>query len=749
MTSTERLLSELRAALTFDRPALSRSASEGAQAFIQIFDLRWTHDDDAAPDGPLGLAATGLKAAFSDDRQKGRRLFVELAGAGGDEQEAVLARMLGRGLLAWSADPTEEELSAAAAEAALCDDDHVAALYLLKLAGFALDAGERERASSLLQESLERAPEERERLRWRLRQVAAALRGEMESVAPPPDVDPLSEFPWIWEQSSRAARDAVRKEAESAVASPWRRSIHFGSTPVDDAMAAVLQAEWAGALWLLPALRHQHAAMTLIAGGRDADEWEQALANWVLGRGSRIRDVAEFVEPHFAPESTRRVLEEHLLAGRRVPQDRYIELLLALWDLLDDQEARDVLINFSPPLLPREGEHDELLALWTVLGVVVPETWSERFGALPPESQSALLPHLTPPVVRRLSDSSLHVLSKRAVEATQRSLDTPESRLNAYRAAIVLVGAPNLPDDDRSLLLDHIERAPREFLLELAPAAREYLQAIETDSLLIEALQLARRERSAGRQGLYTMYARSPVRVAAEAAVAFSEAALASEIVESILETALDESVVPELRIDALNAGFRIALSHRFDELVISWAGRPTDFLPDPLRPRSDPAFQRVLLDCMLFVSQRSVVNLPLMLAASRDSDGRIRHLALRSVGDALEQGLGTTQEGPLLWSAVVGGLFDPTPQVVGVSLDVLAAAKQIPRELLGVVGQRLHSLFGESGRSIRAAVVRTSVGLTTASVAGALLEDILSRASTDRSWLVRDAARAANAPDT
>lgn len=733
---------EVRAALLFDRPSLSRSTSAGAKAFLEILDLRWNRDEEVQPTA-LGRAAAGLKAVFSDQREVGREIFRDLASTTDDDEASILLRLMGLALLAWSSEGGDQDLVVAAAEARAYSDDHLAAMYLLKLAGFALDSGDRDHARALLSASLERAPADRELLVWRLNQIAASESGQILVVPRPQDRDPLADFPWIVEQASQASKSALEKIAEVTVADPWRRTIHFGSTPVDSITAAVLQAEWAGSLWHLPPLRRQQAAMTIIAGGRDTEEWERAVSNWVVGGGKLLHDVVRFAEAHFDSGSAQRLIDKHLIHGRRLRRpEQYTEVLLELWDLLDARLAAEVLRVVPPPLSEVRGR-EESRALWAVLGAVIPDVWSRYLAELAPEEQASVLPHLTVGLVEHLPESALHLLAERDVEVMRASLEGPElSGPEPFRAAVALLRAPQLSETDRTALLEYLSRTPRSYQLDLAQSAREVMTWADIPSLMRDALELAQRDAPAARQGRYTMYARSPLGRAAGLAIAFPEVEPAAAVVDSIFDLAFDSLLYVDFRIEALQASYRIALSHHFDDRLSSRAGEPTQFRDDPFRTSGSESFQRALLDCTLFISVPNTDRLTNVLAHARDGDARVRHVALQAIADNLQRGIEPIGfDRLLLWTTVVGGLFDPSPSVVEFTLGLVAAAGTVPRELLGVVSDRVGRLFSEGGRDVRSAAVRVAIrSMRVQGVSPGLIQALIQRAQSDRSWLVRSA---------
>lgn len=740
---------DLRAALIYDRPTLRRSSAEDAQAFLEILDLKWRRTSELART-PLGAAAVALSEVFSGEGSAGVDRLRELAGTPGDDDQSRLARLLGLALLAWADDDDRQSLiEAAAAEVVAQGDDELAVLYLLKLAGFSLDSGRRAAAQQLVAAAMERVPAERDRMLWRLRQISAWIEGGFLVVEPPEDIDVFADYPWISAQAARSARDALKKLAESRVEDPWRRSIHFGTTPLDSSTAAVLQAEWAGALWHLSDLRMQQAALIIAQGGRDTSEWERAASTWALAGGSKLRDVMRSLEPHFDRGSMRRVVVDRLARGLRLQrQDRYFEVLLALWDLLDDELALEVLRSFRPSSAPT-SDRDGVDALWTVIAVLVPQQWTRELQELTDEQRRSLLPHLTRGLVDRLPALAVGLLVETCRAAIRDSLGEAEQhKSEPFEAAAVLLTAPLLEDRERALLLESLAETPGQFQLMLLLQNQDLAEIFDVPLLLAQVLEWMQRDATNARQGRYTMYTRSPVNSAARAAISFPAIEPAGAIIDAIVDLALDPLVMVDFRIDALQALYSVALSHQFDGRIVERTREPVEFKSDPFRPTGDAQFQRALLDCSRFIAGPTGTDVPMVLTYSRDQDPRIRRIAVTAAGEAIESNrTDVAPRGLLLWGTVVGALFDPAPSVVEVGLAIIGQRGKVPADYSGVVAERLLSLSAEGAREVRASITHVVANLT-AHDPGSWneLEGLLEQAASDRSWLVRDAARRATA---
>lgn len=742
---------DIRVALLWDKPMLQRSKTSGAEAFVGILDLRWAPDDEASLlDSHLGRAAVGLHRALSADTDAGHQHFDVLISQQGDDSTASLARLLGRALKIWTSKPDRvvEEIEVASSEVARQDDDELKALYLAKLAGFAFDAGHRALGLSLLDLCLGHVPSDRPRLRWYIERRAASERGQLLFTPRPDTDDPLADFPWIGDAASSRAQQALVEFAETEAEDPWIETLHFGSTRVDLITALSLQAEWAGALWLLPALRLQQAATTMLARGRDVDEWERALANWVLGGGKRLRDVVRLTEPHLTVGSVRRIVDERLVRGRALSRpDRYIDFLLSAWDLMDDEVATSVLDEFHPVSTGRVGVSD-VNALWAIVGALVPERWADRFIGLAREQQAALLENLSLGLVERLPESAVAVLGERCAERLEAVGSLPADRGSddgPYMAASHLVRASGADSDVATRLMPRLRNAPRIIQADLCVQIPDLANEFGVDSLMAEMLDRLRTKADEARRGRYSADVRPPDAAATNLAIAFPDRPQASDIAVTIAQLAGDATLLSDLRTDVLQQLYRLALSRDFEVVLGEHLGGATTTSDHSFHTRDSRDFQRALWETASLLVAPTNAGMANVLAVTRADDPRVREVAVVAIGH-LADGLRDidAETGLLCWSAVVGALFDPTSNVVRQALGVIAAADHLPGQLSPMVSDRLVHLYEHAGRDVRVGVVHACTGRLGHDALDDRHGGILEQAAADRSWLVRDALRVA-----
>jgi len=80
---------------------------------------------------------------------------------------------------------------------------------------------------------------------------------------PPLAPDPLVDYPWIEFDVLEAAQGTLAGAVEARSRCLWTFQRGAGKTPLDDAVAAEVQATWAGALWMRRPIRRQLGAQLL------------------------------------------------------------------------------------------------------------------------------------------------------------------------------------------------------------------------------------------------------------------------------------------------------------------------------------------------------------------------------------------------------------------------------------------------------------------------------------------------------
>lgn len=725
---------DLRAAIQWDVPTLRASRTSSVDSFLHAMYFRLP-DVAVAPagDDPLVDAVVGLAKEFSGDRD-GARAVYRFMQANAYRDVGDLAHLLATALLAWTA-PADVPalLEDAAAAVAEVDGATFRTNYLLKLAGFALNVGDRERARSLAEQARTETVPSSRRLRWRTEVLLARLDGGFLLRRAPLPLDRFADFPWIIAEGAQAAQQALVRTAEDRASNPWARTVHFGLTPTDRAAAAVIQAEWAGALWLLPELRLQNAAQILVQGGRNPSEWVECAADWVLGGGRQLSKILDHVEAHFDDRSATLLLADRLRDGSRLDNpERIASVLAELWDLLSPDEARTCLERLDPPVedVPLA---DDLRRVWGVLGAIIPAEWSRRFLNLDRSQQLTLLGYLPTGVIPGLPvevHSALVSLFLEAVDSEAALM--AHSRPWKLGAALTERGDP----DEVGLLLDRLREAPESDRLAIAASLPAHVDALN----LAPPVEAARQELSAradaARKGQMSIGGRSPAARLALGLRINPNHPEAAEILRELVAVAADPEVLVDVRVEALHGLRYVAQS--LGQLIDLSPLRVLRFVdrPDFGMTSMTPDVAQALATCITLVADRSHSEPGLLASFARSDDERIRELAVETTGDLLEAG-----PDELIQATLLGALYDPSRTVVIAALRSLERTDLASSALAGPFTQRIMSLFQSGTRAVRSTIAQLVAATDAEADVGPSAEPLLAAARSDRSWQVRHAA--------
>jgi hypothetical protein len=708
------------AALLWDRPALLRSSVAGARAFVDAFDPPPYRGDLEGEQAPLAIGAYAVELEVAGRTQEALQQYARLG------QIEGLPSILAAFLLAWSSVPADEALLDGVVEQTRrleIDSDYVRARLLAKLATYALDKGRADLFPDLLSEAADIAPWG-SALRRALRISRANLVGtrlEEEDFEPLPDTDLLVDYPWIDDLALGSARAELNGVLKARAASPWSWTIHSGRTPLDEVLAALRQATWAGALWLRDPVRRQLAAQMLASGG-NAYQTLYALTHWALAGGDDIRQVIDYSEPRF-DGATAELLVAQIEAQTVVPRISGAVLpkvAVELWDLFSP-ETIDRLLEQLRPTGGDLAIDPEVRHFWGRAALVAPDVWQERVRALDADQRAALLETL-PSAVLKSVDRDVARDFAAAGEAK-------ETLSPAARAALIVI--------------EH--RLGRAVTLVEVPAwehvaAEIYLR--DTDVLShtdYEQAELRLREKRAqeaeqARQGQMGFGGRSTagdLSLVAQARGAIGEASVAL-----LVREAADELLPSEFRLDSLIALSRVA--------SVGLAAPEVPVIEELAQPHPMSFFMPMSFDLLRAAriavhakkldadDQVSVVTL------SRHPDARVRQIVVAAAGLFLAE-----EESASVESALLAGLYDPDEGVVSGSLSAVGRAR-LTDAARGAVTQRLGRLFEAYGRDVRAATVRAARARLNVGD-DPQLAAIVERGAVDRSWQVRDAATEAD----
>lgn len=734
MSTDATLLDEdrnLQAALVWDVPRLRRSGAAGADDFIDAFgpNPREATAPVAANASVLELAAAGVLADRRGQGYAALEFYDQIRGG-------FWADLLRHSLRAWSTHVAGVDDIQLAGELVRQLPERVPprAMLAAKLATFAYDKGDRPLVERWLRDALATSPDH-SRLRFLLALEVLNILGEPVAEVPrrltdvPPD--PLADRDWIDSWALTSSQTFLAQALTDQARDPWSQSIRIGTTPLDQILAAEIQVTWAGGLWRRRTIRKQLGAQLLLAHPQTASQVGEGLFFWFSSGGRDYRNVTELVEPALDQAACDWLM--HALASRVGPEEGVTNTLAnvaaQLWDCISDSLIRPLLISL--PIAA--GEHplvSDSRRVWVRLAERAPNEISARMSTLPEDTQAALVDELDYSALRELDelqrDSIVELLHQRtsltqgqwlSLSALERTA-APETRLSPFSLGGVPSGVVVLLaqlDSDRVANTD-LRRA----LEDLAHDVREQ--------------RLKANEGTIGLGG-----GPSSARLLADGLIAYGEVPDIA-IPDALWESALDEALAGELRLQSLGALARLSAGgllvpdHR-DRLRAS-ATRDDDL--GLLTVSGDLLRAARLLVLAHDLRPREEVEL---LALGRSKDVRAREIAINAAGLALAAREGDAGGSALVEQIVLTALFDPTENVIVRGLDVVAAGHVTIARGDETLGRRLVELIQTRRRAARAASARTALALQAHQRVPAATAVVLGLAEHDKSWRVRQAA--------
>ena len=709
----------ITAALLWDRPALSRSDSTGAAAFMDAMNLREIRTPPAADD-PLGIAARAILDELSQDPASAIAGYEQLAGS-----ESHLVRVLGWSLRCWSSlSPDPTHIDSARSQIQAVPDDELRARLTTKLIAAAFDHNWDALLPVLFAEAKKWSPPGS--------MLKAAIDNEAFNLLNQPlefgvefESDDLTSYDWIRDLAADAAQKALRKAVERRARSPWTLSIGFGAPDISQVVAAEMQARWAGAIWLQRDLQTQLATQFLDGAASSANEYASAVTLWALGRGEQqLRDVIGLAEPHFDHESADFVVS-HLSRSGDVAlrfDPRLLEVAVECWDLLSESAALALLDRFRP----QSGDHPlarRATVLWAVFSLRFPGPWSERFATLADEETTALLGAITPPVAEKLP-----VAAAERLLALGRTLRVE----NDIETTLLLATLGRRPDVKGSYELS--KSAPAIAVVRLAGRPGHSVDALMLERAVAELTASVQRVIADARTGKSGMGTHNPFNALAQGVVAMGRA---PEETVSLLSTAATDAALPrDVRHDSVKC-LTAFVSHgaldagEIDGLVDSVAEAGAEpFWEEYSRP-----LMRAAKAQLAVVVGRVEEQLPNVLVLSRDAEARVRINAIEAA--VLARRSSATE---MLELVLLSGLFDPDPNVVVKAVGGFGEQMPLHPTVQAAVAKRLHELFASASREVRAEIARLVSSADLPSAFQGDAEALRAKAADDRSFSVRDA---------
>jgi hypothetical protein len=696
------------AALVWDVPTLRRLEEPGVRPFLDVMNRRPPRVEQDDAQTALTRAAHAVAAEMQGQPDQAAAMYAEIARASGAE------RLLGLCLQVWSSTAAGPEvLSTTIREIdAISDGDLRARLYC-KLISAALSHHWDEEVEELLGRALAAAPAGG--------RLAAALRTEAYNLGTAPlefsdaplPPDPLTDYAWIGGLAEEADARRLRAAVVEAASSPWNISFGFGATTTDEVVTALLQAEWAGAIWLRSQLQKQVATHVLLDGNAGPDLTANGLSLWILSGQRPIESVADSVEHRFDHRSADLVIGQLDRQGplRKRTDPALAETAAALWDLVSDETVVELLDR----LVLQPSDHPASLyaaMFWATASVRTPSEFERRFLAQEADQQRALLDALTPFTVSHLPS--------RAAEALLAAGKThTPAQAHIYSLLALRVGGPQLVD---------LRDATAPALIRLRRDAKQLVDDTLLSRALAEMTRTVSEEFEDAKRGKRGIGSINPISVLSLGLASAPEHERMAGLA-LLTDAALDTDLPADLRFDAVRGLTAVAHNAGLPE---PWASR--------LRELPEHGAQAMMGDFSPAVM--AAVRLGLRAAVGdditdealrmvRSEEQRIRELAVEACGLAERHG----RHAELVEFALSSALFDPAEPIVLKALEVLSESSPRSDAVSRAVVSRLLTLFDKGGRAVRAQVVRVARRWRAPGT-----EVILDRAVRDRSYTVRAA---------
>ncbi len=703
-------------ATLWNLPRLQRNATPPVTRFIDAFSRRLDPDSIVDPVEPLDLAALGVAAETYGQRERAVRVYESLAQSDGD------AGLLGKFLLAWSATSQDPHALAAPLRAieGIENDPLLQARLTCKLIAAAYAHQWDEAIPGLFTQAQAWAPPGT--------MVAAMLKVEAYNLLGsqwPSDwafePDELTGYEWIRERAWGATTKSMLQQVTQRAQSPWTITIGAGVSEAQDVIAAFMQMEWAGAIWLRREISQQLAAHLLLDDAAQPQQAASAVSLWTLSATAVLNadGVVELAEPRFDGQSADQIIGQ-LDRGaslRHATDHALTEMSVALWDLLTEGTVSALLDRV--PLVVSDHPHASKAAVfWAVASLRTPDAWHDHFARLDSSQRRQLLVGLSPAVAKRLPQSV-------ANELVEASTERPEQLHEAHILGVLVDRA------DRIRALD-LSSAPPAAIALIARDAPSIVDGALLDRSIHELVDECRSVVKAARQGRRGLGSYEPFAILSVALVASGGDLLASSV-EVLEEAARDPEVPADVRYQALrgltavahNKGLPSDAVDRLRDIPESGAAAIFEFVT----PRLVHAARIALL---IVVGQEGWEAELLMLV--RDEQPRVRQLAVETVALALQRTPSAALEG-----ALAGALFDPDEGTVTEAVRSLTANPLRASAVRLAIGSRLVTLFDRGGRGVRTAVIRAIQAGVMPDEQQTQAERLLARAREDRSFEVRD----------
>lgn len=702
------------AALLFDIPTLKRLGVE-ARPFIDAMSVpSW--NTDKWGNSSLATAARGIVLARSGALEEALPQFAAL-------QESTEEKLLGACLTGCFAGASDAEpaLEHALRLTGSLDDPELRSRILLKIAALARDSNVQSVERDAIRLCLECAPPGSRLLRVaRMTAVdLGALDIEEALDTPLGPYDPLLAAPWISEEALMAAASIAKDRMYRDLRSAWSSQWHIGATPADELAAAELQYTWIGRHDMRSLVRKQVGAALLTRYAGHSNDWTYGLWAWVEGDGQNIATAVRTAEPHIANEQVLEILDALATAGPR-RRERLLETTMAFWHRLPDERIAPTLAQF--PLSEQLPRPDVRNRLWAKLLERSPVTVLAALAGEPDERVVAVLRELAVWRIRRLDQTARDVLLDLAS-----GLEGADTEVIGLVAVLTLDRGDTRAAEVRVAEVIDITPFPQAQALKVLESAPEALAPSLVARLFEAQLTSVRGLLTEAQGGIHSYTSGSVLIDLAEVAARTPQPQIAVELLLQVCEshhTSIQQRLEARQALSLLSP-LDADAAQRLRQLPDDG---PRDLTEEDLTPAVLRAARISALTPELTTHERLGV-----LADARGKEARARLLSMHNLVGLLEGGADEGAE----W-ALVGGLFDPSDDVVRVAVGAIGDGKVRSEGPLLVGVDRIARLFDERAADMRATVAWAAHRLS--SERSAPMKSLLVKATDDPSWIVREA---------
>lgn len=737
----------LEAAIIWDEDFMRRSQDTGALHLLGVLSLQPSHlhhDSEIAqlganpthtsdPESPLYRAAEAIRMIFDGRPDESARYLDDLG------EEGSLTWLFGRLVRLWLADSPSEEIEALATH--LDSTSNISrslrARIHLKFMWWTFDSGDLRVAQNHYDNAVKYSTGN---LRVAVRTLGNYF-GRDGYFNTRKINTKLVTYPHITQVVTQEAQRQLTRSAEDQFKSPWTKT--WGSSVVPHVIeAAELKIGWIGAMWLLSPVQRTKAAI-LFRDGRTPEHRMQALSNWTLSGGGSLTRMFRDSEQYFTAENLEKLLVQDLALGDKiVNSEHWYSLCLAIWDELPDAVV-DRLIEKIEITERSAKQHSDVLPLFGALAQTGGKKWLRRFMNMN-EGQRAIVIAYVPSSALKLfpNDSSLSV-----VHDYLRSFSSQEIPDSAYQNLVSFALERDIAQEFLPQLLDALpdDVAPNIQLRYKLPWLTTATTPA-TERSLVTAIDSMRNDLSDVERGMWSQRTRDSRLQAAVCMLALNS--LDASAVQLLTDTVSHPLAVSDQTLNAIRALTWLVDADLIDPYDIdpdhTWSthlsASPLDeFWDGP----GDVRLVNVALSGLLARSRSEY--LPALIAGARNPDVRVRKLAIESLEAVARRSSTDTGQIPTAYdSAIIGAIYDPDAavQIAGVNTADLIRDPTLRR----VAWARMREVLPLSVRNLRQAITASASNLAASKNQPQDLkstsDQILTAASTDRSLLVRHAAK-------